>query len=272
MEKYNNLIQLDLSNVNRYSYSKLNTFDTCPSLYYKTYIEGNRGKNNGFALAGSIAHNIVDDFYKGKYTDFELPDIFAEKWETDFLGKGYNVILMSPKFKKNLTENYKNSFNKYFSNFRAYDNCKIIGTEIRFLFLLKNRNKEILYEGVIDGLGIDSDGEYAIWDSKSKGAFKNKSELNNYLVQLYSYSLYTKYIYKKYPKTLNFNQFRLEGEKRVATEIFDIKKYNETIDWIFSTVEKIENEKLWLPTCNEFFALNLCNHRDTCESNIFRRQ
>lgn len=276
MDKYENLVEYDITGIERYSFSKLSTYDTCALLYFKTYGKnGDRGKNNGFSMAGSIGHELIDGYYSGEYCDFELKDLFEQRWQTDFLDNGYKVELILPNFKKNLTENYKESFVRYFSNFRAYDNCKIIGTELAYLMLLNNGKKRILFEGIIDGLGIDDNGDYIIWDSKSKGKWKNLLEIKSYAKQLYIYSLFIKKVYGKYPVKLCFNQFRLQEKDRVTSIDFDINDFNESIDWIFETVEKINNEVLWLPLCtnnsDSFFSLNLCNHGDSCEYSFIDR-
>lgn len=262
------IVKFDLTGIKKYSYSRLGTFHTCPYLYDRTYNgeKEDRGEQNAFAAAGSIGHEIIEDYYNGKFEEFELPNVFEEKWQSDFIDKGYEVELILPNYKKNLTDNYYKSFSNYFSNFKAYDNCKIIAVELEFNLVLSKDDITIIFTGIIDGLGIDENGEYIVWDSKSKGKWSSRAELDEYLRQLYIYAIYIKHKFGKFPKFLKFNQFRLTEKDRVTEEVFNVDDFNKAVNWLFKTVKEIECESLWLPNTSEpFFCSNLCNFRNNCD-------
>lgn len=185
--------------------------------------------------------------------------MFQEAWERDFVRKGWNIYISFPNFTKNITSKYYNDFTSYFQSFTGYDDCEIISTEEPFLILLTHHDKTILFNGILDAVGKDDKG-LIIWDSKSKGAWKNADEINDYFMQLYTYALYIKETYGEYPYKLSINQFRMPLGERITDKLFDMDTYDKSIEWIFDTVNKIDNENLWLPEVDDFYCKNLCNH------------
>lgn len=264
------LVRFDLTKIPKYSYSKLSNFEKCPLLFYKQYIEKDRnGIQNGFAEAGKVAHSIIEDYYKGEIFDFELPSEFLKRWENNFLSKDFRVLLKVDSFEKDLTDNYRETFYNYFKNFKAYEDCEVLDVELRFEMLLNVKDKSFVFTGIIDAFAIDKDGEYIIWDSKSKSKWKSKNEIDEYLKQLYVYSIFVKHAYGKYPKWLCFNQFRLSEKDRVTKVLFDESELQKTIDWMYETIVKIENEVLFLPKVDTFFCKNLCGFPNmNCLNNV----
>ncbi|MEG1726073.1 MAG: hypothetical protein RR313_11830, partial [Anaerovoracaceae bacterium] len=72
----------------------------------------------------------------------------------------------------------------------------------------------------------------------------------------------------KFPKYLCFNQFRLPEKDRVTVIEFNETVFDDTIQWMFGVLEKIGNDVLFLPTCEQFFADNLCNFRECCDYSL----
>jgi hypothetical protein len=76
---------------------------------------------------------------------------------------------------------------------------------------------------------------------------------------IYSIPLIEKYGRVDY---LAWNMIR---DNRIIKIPFDDKEYKETIEWYTQTIEKIRNEKLWLPdTRSNYFCEVLCNQRNNC--------
>ncbi|MEG1620613.1 MAG: PD-(D/E)XK nuclease family protein [Oscillospiraceae bacterium] len=272
-----NIVLQNLSGIERFSYSKLSTYETCPYSYWLNYIQKIKGIKNGFGEAGSSVHSVIEEYYKNNLSQYEILALFEQKWNDEFLDKGFRVQLILPTFTRDMTDKYHDTFVNYFNNFKAYDyftigkkkiHCNIIGVEKKYDLLIQTPLKKIIFTGLIDGLGITDDGEYVIWDSKSKAKWKDQEELNNYAKQLYIYALFIKTEFGKFPKYLCFNQFRLPEKDRVTVIEFNKNVFEKTIQWMFSVLEKIEKDTLFLPTCEQFFADNLCNFRDCCEYSL----
>ncbi len=121
--------------------------------------------------------------------------------------------------------------------------------------------------GYID-LIFEDDGEIVIRDYKSKAEFKNDKELKEYARQMYLYSTYVKKEYGKFPKELQFLNFRKTMEPKIIA--FDEDDYNEAIEWANDTVREIRNAFAYPPVslrCGDFYANELCNHRKYCMYN-----
>ena len=87
-------------------------------------------------------------------------------------------------------------------------------------------------------------------------------DIDEYLRQLYLYSIPVYNEYKIYPKYLIFNVFRC-GEW--IEEPFQIEKFEEAKQWVIDTINKIKNESAWLPLSDEYFCNHLCGMRKICE-------
>lgn len=247
---------MDLSGFEKYSYSKLSSFHTCPHSFMKRYINNEVGENNGFSIAGDVAHSIIEDYHKGNLSEYELYYEFEDRWDKAF--ENNKVTILTNNFKKDLTHIYKQQFTNYFATNTPNSEYNVIESETRFLFLL---DSNIMFEGRIDCVAVDENEEYTIIDNKSKGKWANDKERKEYLRQLYLYSIYVKYKYGKYPSKLVFNQFRICS---VDVEMFDMEAYEESLKWMCDTIESIKSDTSYLPKKDPFFCMNLCSYRNTC--------
>ena len=262
------MIVQDITGANQYSYSKITAFEQCPWQYYLKYVKKVQdGRDNGFAQAGKVAHDLIDEYYSKGLEAEKLPELFEQKWQKKFVEPGFRVELNVNGFVKDLSDNYHNQILNYFNNFVAYDNCQVMATEQRYNAFLQEwtGGKSILLTGILDCLGKDSDGNYVIWDSKSKSAWKDAAEIAKYARQLYVYSTFVKMKYGNFPAKLKFNQFRLTGNKRVTEIPFDETEYENVMLWLFEMVRSIESEQMFLPTPDDFYCNNLCEFRDVCQ-------
>lgn len=122
------------------------------------------------------------------------------------------------------------------------------------------------------------DNKIIIFDHKSKSKFKNKTEHQEYLRQLYLYAIYVKEQYGEYPKQLIFNMFRAG---QIIKANFNIDDYEKTKEWFIRTIKQIENDtkfydKIFLEyqhknkdisdyKNDDFFCCYLCGSRMFCE-------
>ena len=259
----------DITNVPVYSFSRLNSYYTCPYGYYLDYLADNdhrlKKTGNGFSDYGTFAHSIFEQFGKGELLQFELKPKFIDEFEKN-IPNGVKLITKT-KYVMNLTEKYKSAGAEFFDNFEGINGGKQIASEKDFRLLVKINGKPLILRGIIDAIVEDKSGNYHIWDFKSKSAFKSEEELAEYARQLYFYSLAIKSTYGKFPKTLNFLQFRINTIKTVE---FNQKSFEETLQWIYDTSEIVENKEFWEAHCMEdcedtFYQDNLCSYRYSCK-------
>lgn len=244
--------------IERYSFSKLSSFYTCKYGYQLRYIEGNKGIGNAFSSYGSFVHELMEGYAKGETALSALPDIY--EWEFD--------DKIPEKFPYNkyvdLRESYYNQGLEFLKNFEGYDGIEILGVEKEFELPID----DWMFVGVIDLIYRDETG-IVIKDYKSKGAFKNKTELFEYSRQLYLYSMYIKEQYGEFPSRIEFLMFRKNTPIKVP---FDIEAYNEAISWAKNAVSEIRECWDFEPKCDEFYAQNLCNHREYCKYKQYKKK
>lgn len=239
----------------RYSFSKLSSFHTCPYGYKLSYIDHQERIGNAFSSYGTLVHSILERYSKHELGLEDLVDTF--EWEYASAvpeAFPYNKYV-------DLEESYKSQAIDFLFSFTGYQNYKILGVE-------KNFDLEIddwIFNGIIDLVFEDENGRLIIRDYKSKASFKNKTEQKTYARQLYLYSLHIKEQYGRYPDELQFLMFR---KQNLVTIPFDESALEEAVKWAKQTVKDIRNCIDFEPICEDFYSHNLCNHRNNCDLRI----
>ena len=273
-----------LTDVPTYSFSKLNSFSTCKYEYHLNYGEGQRESlkkvSNSFSQVGLLAHSVLEDFGNEKLLQFELSQTFLDRFDEE-VPNGVRLYFNNGS-SKDLTDKYRTQCVEFFDKFNGFPDYEQVGAEEDFKVLVKINEKLMILRGIIDCVLRDSNGNYVIVDFKSKSEFKSEEELKEYARQLYFYSIWIKYKFGEYPKTMQFLQFRIGV---TTTVTFNEEDFQETIGWIYNQSEKIENENYWEPYCNNlptteqrdrktgevklvedtFYPDNLCQYRFSCK-------
>lgn len=237
----------------RYSFSKLSSFNTCKYGYKLTYIDHVKGIGNCFSSYGSEVHSIMERYAKGEIELWDLSDIF--EWEFE---SAVPENFPSTKFCPDMRKLYYEQGVDFLKNFPGYDNCKILEVESAF----DHDIDDWTFNGIIDLVLEDKDGNLIIQDYKSKSSFKSKIEQAEYARQLYLYSLHIREKYGKDPDILRFFLFR---KNSIIDIKFDPRGVEEALSWARETVRAIRECWDYPPTCEEFYGENLCNHREHCD-------
>ena len=235
----------------KYSFSKLTTFEQCKYQYYLNYIEKRKGEPNAFSQYGTFVHSLLEQHAKGELAVYELLDAYQDQY----------VQTVTQPFPPNkyvdLAESYYHDGYEFLKNFDGLDDLEIIGVETRFKEPLDDFN----YTGVIDLTFKDTVGGIVVRDWKSKSKFANKKEQNKYSKQPLSYSLHIINKYKSPPKTLQFFMFR---KSEIVNIPFQEKEYENALNWIRDTVKDIRSCKEYPASPDPFFCSNLCDFRNSC--------
>ena len=240
----------------RYSFSKLSSFNTCKYGYWLTYIEHQKGVGNCFSSYGTEVHSLMERYAKNELSLWDLASTY--EWEFE---SAVPEEFPSLPFCANLKELYYELGLNYLRNFGGYPKYKILEVEKQFDIDIDDWT----FNGVIDLVYEDEQGRLIVHDYKSKSSFKSKAEQKEYARQLYLYSLHIKEKYGRYPDILRFMMFR----KETAVDIpFKMDGLTEAVHWAKNTVQSIRNCWDFSPSCEEFFGNNLCNHRESCEHKI----
>lgn len=254
----------DMLKTPKFSFSKLNSFHGCKYSYKLTYLDGIRGVGNGFSDLGSFVHNILERYLSGEIEQEEMVKVFADEFDEN-VENGVELKTFSEKskkvFVKDLTESYKEQCASFLSKFNGFNGQKVVGIEENFNIMVKINDKIMILNGFIDAVVQDENGDITIIDFKSKSKFASKKELKEYARQLYMYSIWIKHKYGKFPKELQFVQFRIDHVEKME---FNVEDYEEMLNWICETSVEIDDEEFFAPSCDKFFANNLCGHSQYC--------
>ena len=236
-----------------FSFSRLNLYETCPYAFYLQYIKELQGQPNFFSQFGTLCHSIIEDYAKDKIAIFEMVDLYKNK---------FNEVITEeapPNKFKDLKQSYYEEGFRYFSEFSGWDNdYEILGVEEEFEFFVDKYK----FAGIIDLiLKHKKEGFLIIEDHKTKSRLDNE-EKEKYMKQLYLYSIPIKDKYGEYPKYLRFNMIRY---RNTITEEFNIKKLEETKQWVINQINKIKQETEWKPLSSPYFCRFVCSFRNICE-------
>lgn len=163
---------------------------------------------------------------------------------------------------------FKNYFSDGLQSIRRLEkpDREVVAVERRVDFFVG----EIQMVGIIDCVERDDSGEVFIIDHKSrklkprshrKTSTKSDEELDQYLRQLYLYSIPIQKETGRTPQKLCFNCFRTGA---FIEEPFSEKKFEKAKQWVENSVETITAESEFRPDI-EFFKCNyLCEMQDHC--------
>lgn len=238
-----------------WSFTRISCFKDCKYKFFLKYIQPQDSVNMFFSSYGTFFHEILQGLFSGELTKEE-----AKNW---YLCDFWNKVPRSAPSETIFT-NYFNQGLAYISSYQPLPN-KVIDTEKRFYFESCGNN----FVGVVDAIISSDDGKVSIVDHKSKAlkprSFKKKSknnaELDEYLRQLY---LYTIPVWNEYGAVdeLIFNCYR-SGE--IIREKFDSEMAFEAEIWACDVIKQIKQEEDWTPNMDFFYCKNLCEVHDSCE-------
>jgi len=236
----------------KYSFSKLSSWWTCPYGYKLKYIDHKAGIGNAFSSYGTLVHSIMERYARGEIALEDLVSVYEWEFES----------AVSEEFPWNkyvkLHDTYYEQGLNFLRSFQGYDGYKILGVEEDFTIQIDDWN----FVGIIDLVFVDADGRLIIRDYKSKASFKDDTEKQKYARQLYLYSLYVKEKYGRYPDELQFLMFRKQTNVNIP---FDMSALEEATKWASETVKIIREAFDYPATCEKFYGDSLGNHREYCE-------
>lgn len=213
----------------RWSFSSVNTYDTCPQAFRLGYLDALPKVNNAFAEWGTHMHSLMEAYFKGELEFFELSQVYQDGYDTAITCK------FPPNKFCDLSERYFAAGKEYLDSFDGlFEDCEVVGVELKVKLIIDGRP----FVGVIDLL-LKKGDDYIIADHKSKSAFKSKKEQAEYARQLYLYAIYVHETYGKWPIKLVFHMVRdmgalveipfVEADAEAARRWF-----TETIDTIYA--------------------------------------
>jgi RecB family exonuclease len=232
-----------------YSFSRVNTFLTCPYSFYASYIEKEEQWQNGWGVGGSYSHQVIEDVLSGKieasealeYWDKNVPDLEFPFMKTSYITK------------------YVDKTRDFFRTFSGINN-EILGIERHFEVDIDG----ISFQGLIDLETRSDEGDMVItdWKFAAESGFSGK-KLKEKARQLYLYSIPFKEKFGEYPSSMYF--YLCLSKKAIKID-FNEKDLQEAIDWLKDGVAKIEAATEYNKEPQSFYCRNLCGVQ-SCEFN-----
>ena len=251
-----------------WSYSRVNAFLTCPKCFYLQYIKCKKSTDGSFGQFGTLCHEILEKYAKGKLQIYEL-----SKEYRDNFNKTITCPFPPNKF-VDLKDKYFESGLDFFNNFDGYDDSKIIGIENRYDFNVGKYK----FVGSID-LEIDD----KIIDYKTKSKLGDVTRLSknhikeNYvtlldgrylpfeaMIQLLIYCVPYYNKHGKYPNVITLDMIKI-GDKYSLS--FNEELLEKAKKWVIDTLQMIYNEKEFKKNekCDSFWCGFTCSMRYDCE-------
>lgn len=266
---------VEKESTDRYSYSKLSSYEHCPYGYYLNYklteqekeACGYLAEGNYYAENGSLVHDIHAKYFSDELPIDDLASYYIEQYDNEICYKVRESIM-------------KKTFEccaDYFAtvDFEWMKGYKIIGIE------LKVELEICVYKfiGFIDLL-LENEETGEIWliDHKSSAypfkkdggvLAKSKESFESYKKQMYLYCHAVKEIYGKLPTKISWNHFK---ESKIATIQFNQQEYEESLKWFEETIHTIEKDENFEPKLDFFYCSNLCDYRNSCEYRIYKSE
>lgn len=261
--------------VEKFSFSKLETFHNCKRLYYYNYIDKNRSGDNIYSYLGTVVHELTQGIIQGQETN--------ETAVTKFIDAVDDAEMLDLKWiSENVKNKYVNCITHFFENYSPLTN-----DTIRIEDNVELEINGVVMRGFID-LWYRIGKTIYIIDLKTSTKFKNK-ELPKKSRQLVFYAYALKEKYPDYDIVIQFNMlkyvlFKGKLEERTNIDIFeeyqdgivnvefnedainDLKEYiNETVNDI-NELNKLNKSEWTLDRDpnKDFFCRNLCGHKDKC--------
>ena len=261
-----------MKELEKFSFSKLDTFKTCPRSYYLTYISKIDRSNNVYGFLGGRFHECLEMLQKKEITKEEAIEKFKSDIETSEM---FEMTFPTEKSKKN----YIDCLMLYLDSYERIP-IEEFETEEYFEFDING----VIMRGYIDLYFIKENSIYVL-DYKTSSKF-SKKDLEKKEKQLILYGMY---LQEKYPDKeivyLGFDMCKYIKNKRgtlkertefeesygngyVEVEYND-SKVDELRTYVLDIVNQIDsldknNIEEWKKNKNKFFCDNLCSVQKYC--------
>lgn len=252
-----------------YSFSSLHLYNQCKYAFYLKKVCEIVGVNNAYQEIGSYGHSLNEQIFKKEMTVQQALDDCVENFD-DYV---FEYISDSSKEKKYIALcDYLSVFDESYE-----ERFEIIGVEMEFHWRI-GKYKCVGYADLI--LKNKETGKIYLIDHKSASHFMKKdgtplkNQEDNFCAYRYQMYMYCDAIKKKLGLQVDYIVWSHFLDNSSVTMIpFDENEYNESLDWVVSTIKKIYRDNEFEAKENYMLCFRLCDFRDNiCEYKELRME
>ncbi len=252
-----------------YSNSKLNKFEDCPRAYKFKYIEDVEVeiRQNIYGFLGSRVHEALEKFHKDlkngrKNSLNELIDIYLELWEDNW---SEDIEVTHPRYDP---EHFKKvgerCIKNYYEKHGPFVRDGTVATELRVHPTVEVKEKDYNFQGLIDRLSINKEGEYIIHDYKTGKNLPSKGTLRgNRQLPLYQIG-----VQQKYPDADNvelvWHYVRFGKDFRFKLNKKDLNNIKNDVVSTIQDIEKAKEEDNFPTMRKNGASCNWCDYQKLC--------
>ncbi len=238
------------------SFTQLTTAEQCPYAYFLLKAAGIKPVENGFAQAGTFAHNLLAGWAKGELKKEELAGQWSQRFSVEVTADFPSYLI-----RKGYAGKLFMAVLEYFENFEGFPGYEIVGAEKEFTSAIAGER----FIGIIDLILRDkSTGGLVLVDHKSTSLSSFRKSRDQMYRQLLLYSKYCADQYGQFPEKLCFNLYK---EHILDERPFDREDFLSARIWAETVINEMKAKDLadWMEVRPEFFrCTNLCNCRQEC--------
>jgi len=223
------------------SYSRMDTYDSCPAKYYYTYIQKEDRVFGPAATMGNVLHNVLEDVVGSKLEEENMLQLMHE--HRDVLDPEHQIgeVLMDAG-KEMLIE---------FIDRHEGEKFDVIGKELPFELVIGSG----LVIGYIDLVVRDKDGTIRIIDYKS-GKFEVAAKRIHENLQVGLYALAASLMY---PDTPIYAELYYLRTGRRKGHLFSPEDLEEVYEQVLVKVNSIINDRNFPTTNNPRTCISMCD-------------
>lgn len=169
-----NKIKNKLGTDRLWSWSRVNSVHNSLYEYYLKYIKKEKEdrQDSIYVVTGGISHDIIEKFYSKEITKDQMIEEFEDGWTTAF-------DIGELKFNRSDSEKNNNIANKYYYDLQHFfKNHTVINKKIALEQFITVKVGEEYFQGYIDALTTDDNGNYVIIDWKSSSIYVGEKAKN----------------------------------------------------------------------------------------------
>ena len=249
----------------RFSYSRINTFNNCREAYRINYINGIRKENENIeAYLGSCVHYVIEEIYKTSNHAINFDEIvylYKKSWDDNWHDSIYLIdsrIKVSQYYNLGI-ECLRNFYKKNIENNSEFL-LNVLDSELEVEFSMDG----IDFRGIIDRLDFDNqESQYTINDYKtSKRILSPKKAQRDLQLGLYLIAVHQKFDIDN-PVILKWHFLRYGVDVVVAPKEDDIRFIKKKLVQKAKNILEFSNEREnFYP--NENILCNWCHYWDEC--------